>query len=349
MTNTSLRFGLVGIGHMGRHHARVLSALNGVELVGVADSNGDQHHAAGQAQVVRSVEELLDIGIDAAVVAVPTRFHRVVGLQLAAAGVHTLIEKPLAGDEQEANDIVHAFESAGLVGAVGHIERFNPALRALRERLEAGELGEIYQVATRRQGPFPPRVADVGVIRDLATHDIDLTAWVLQSPYSMVSAHAAHKSGREHEDLISVSAKTRNGTVVSHLVNWLSPIKERTTVVTGAKGAFVADTLLGDLTFHQNGLVQLEWDQLAVFRGVSEGDSIRYALAKREPLLSQLQGFRDAVLGTGSDIVTMREGLATVTVADACVESVRTGRTVVLPNDIGASDKVTSKSVEAKS
>ena len=118
---------------------------------------------------------------------------------------------------------VDAFEAAELVNAVGHIERFNPALRALRARLDTGEFGEIYQVATRRQGPFPNRIADVGVVKDLATHDIDLTAWVIQSPYARVSAHTAHKSGREHEDLISITRNSQDGIVVNHLVNWRSP------------------------------------------------------------------------------------------------------------------------------
>ena len=214
--------------------------------------------------VVGTVSEMIEAGIDLAVVAVPTAFHLDAGLELAAAGVHTLVEKPLATDGAEALALCNAFEAAGLVNAVGHIERCNPALLALRARLEAGELGEIYQVATRRQGPFPNRIADVGVVKDLATHDIDLTAWVIQAPYTRVSASTAHKSGRPHEDLISITASMADGTVASHLVNWLSPLKERITVVTGERGAFVADTLHGDLTFHENGLVATEWDQWRV-------------------------------------------------------------------------------------
>jgi UDP-N-acetylglucosamine 3-dehydrogenase len=101
----------------------------------------------------------------------------------------------------------------------------------------------VYQVVTRRQGPFPARIADVGVVKDLATHDIDLTAWVTQQPYSQVAAQTAYKSGREYEDLVAVTGQLADGTVTSHLVNWLSPFKERVTVITGEKGTFVADTL----------------------------------------------------------------------------------------------------------
>ncbi|GAA4706398.1 Gfo/Idh/MocA family oxidoreductase [Nocardioides conyzicola] len=326
----ALRFGLVGIGMMGRNHARVLQSTDGIELVGVADPAGDRFNLAGSAPVLGSVAELLALGIDAAVVATPTAYHLPTGLELAAAGVHTLIEKPLATDESECLQLVDAFEAAGLVNAVGHIERSNPALRALRARLEAGELGEIHQVATRRQGPFPNRIADVGVVKDLATHDIDLTAWVISSTYAMVSAQTAHKSGREHEDLIAITARSANGIVINHLVNWLSPLKERTTVVTGEKGTLVADTLQGDLYFHANGLVETEWDQVASFRGVTEGDSIRYAIAKPEPLRVQHESFRDAIVGLSSDIITMREGMATVAVADACLLSAREGRSIDL-------------------
>lgn len=324
----TLRVGLVGIGMMGRNHARVLHALEGMELVAIADPAGDKHGMAGGALVVDTVGHLIELGIDAAVVAVPTSYHLDAGLELAAAGVHTLIEKPLAANSGESTRLVEAFEAAGLVNAVGHIERCNPALRALRGHLEQGDLGEIYQVATRRQGPFPNRIADVGVVKDLATHDIDLTAWVIQSPYARVSAHTAHKSGREHEDLISITAQMRDGTVASHLVNWLSPLKERMTIVTGERGTFVADTLQGDLTFHENGLVATEWDQVATFRGVTEGNSTRFAIPKPEPLRVQHEGFRDAVLGNRGEVVTMREGLATVAVADACIQSSRQGRTV---------------------
>ena len=183
-------------------------------------------------------------------------------------------------------------------------------------------------IGTERVGPFPDRIRDVGVVKDLATHDIDLTRWVIQSPYATVSAQTAHKSGREHEDLISVTARMENGTVVSHLVNWLSPMKERLTVVTGERGAFVADTLHGDLTFHENGEVMAEWAQVATFRGVSEGNMTRFAIAKREPLRLQHENFRDAVLGRTSEIITMREGMETVRVAEACLQSARDFRTI---------------------
>lgn len=336
MSAERLRAGLIGLGAMGRNHARVLAGLDGVDLVGVVDPQGDQHGAAHGAAVLSDVDELISLGVDYAVVACPTALHESVGLRLAEAGVCTLIEKPLAHTVDAARNLVDAFESRGLIAAVGHIERFNPALQSLRNRLEAGELGEVFQVTTRRQGPFPHRIADVGVVKDLATHDIDLTSWVTGQEYTSVAAHTVSRSGRPHEDMVAAVGKLRDGTMVNHLVNWLSPFKERTTVVTGDRGCFVADTLTADLTYYANGATDTEWEALRAFRGVSEGDMVRYALAKREPLLVEHERFRDAVDGKSSDIVTLRQGLRTVEVSVAVLDSARSGATVSLDAVEGA-------------
>lgn len=326
----NLRAGLIGLGMMGRHHARVLRQLPGVDLVAVADPGGDRHGVAGDLPVLAGVQDLIEAGIDYAVVAAPTRFHARTGLALAAAGVHAMVEKPLASDVPGAQALADGFAAAGLIGAVGHVERFNPALQSLRARLAAGELGQVYQIATRRQGPFPARIADVGVVKDLATHDIDLTAWVAQREYTSISARTGYQSGREHEDLVAATGVLAGGVVANHLVNWLSPMKERLTVVTGEKGAFVADTLLADLTFYANGKVATTWDDVAQFRGVSEGDVIRYAIDKPEPLRTEHEAMRDAVLGQDSAMVTMTEGLNTVRVAETLLQSAHTGTTIDL-------------------
>ena len=324
----NLRVGLIGLGMMGRHHARVIRELDGVDLVAVADSYGDPHGVAGQLNLLSSVEELIAAGIDMAVVAVPTGLHEEVGLALAEAGVHTLVEKPIASSTAAGQRMVDAFAAKGLVGAVGHIERFNPALQSLRKRIEAGELGEVYQIATRRQGPFPARIADVGVVKDLGTHDIDLTAWLAQSRFQSIFAHITTRSGRPHEDMVAATGHLENGVITNHLVNWLSPMKERLTIVTGEKGAFVADTITADLTFFENGTVATEWESMAAFRGVSEGNVTRLAIPKPEPLRTEHEAFRDAVLGLRSDVVTMQEGLDTLRVAEAVLESA-TNRQIV--------------------
>jgi predicted dehydrogenase len=326
----SLRAGVVGLGMMGRHHARVLDSLEGVELVGAVDPAGDVHGAARGVPVLSSLAELLELSLDLCVVAVPTADHEELGLALAEAGVHTLIEKPLAKTSAASRRLTEAFERAGLIGCVGHVERYNPALQHLRKRLAEDELGAIHQVVTRRQGPFPVRVADVGVVTDLATHDFDLTSWVTQQPFASVAAQVAHRSGSEHEDLVVVLGRLADDTITNHLVNWLSPVKERVTVVTGERGALVADSLSQDLTLYKNGHAATEWDTVSVFRGVSEGDVIRFAIPKPEPLRVELEAFRDAVLGQEQRLVTMQEATAAVVVAERVLEAAATGEVISL-------------------
>ncbi len=316
MSVADLRVGLIGLGMMGRHHARVIREVDGLQLVAVADAIGDPHGVAGGLTVCGGVAELIDAGVDMAVCAVPTGMHEEVAIALAEAGVHTLIEKPIAHSIEAGERLVRAFADNGVIGAIGHIERYNPALQSLRERMASGDLGDIYQIATRRQGPFPARIADVGVVKDLATHDIDLTAWLAKSEYVSVSAQVTLRSGRQHEDMVAATGKLANGTITNHLVNWLSPMKERVTVVTGERGAFVADTLTADLTFYANGVVNTEWESVANFRGVAEGDVTRFAIQKREPLRVEHEKFRDAVLGVGQDVVTLYEGLNTLRTAE---------------------------------
>lgn len=323
-----LRAGLIGLGMMGRHHARVLGSLDGVDLVAVADPAGDPHQVSGGLSIHEGISDLIAAGLDYCVVAVPTAFHYEVAMALVDAGVAALIEKPLAATSTEAAEIMAAFGAAGVLGGVGHIERYNPALQQARARLENGDLGDVFQVSTRRVGPFPARIADVGVVKDLGTHDIDLTAWVTQQPFAAVAARAAHRSGRAHEDLVAITGQLVNGTVTNHLVNWLTPMKERLTTITGEKGAFVADTLAADLTYYANGSVPTQWAQIAGFRGVSEGDMIRYSFPKPEPLRVEHEAFRDAVLGVGDATVSLAEGARTLAVAEAVLESAATGTVV---------------------
>jgi UDP-N-acetylglucosamine 3-dehydrogenase len=302
---------------MGRHHSRVLNGLEGVEFLGVFDPADSVGPTIEGKPVVKDLDTFLDMGFDYCIVSAPTIYHLDIGKALAQRGIHALIEKPVAATTEAAVELRDLFAAAGLVGGVGHIERYNPALQSARQRIEDGLIGEIYQIATRRQGPFPGRIADVGVIKDLASHDIDLTAWVSQQDYVTINARTAHQSGRAHEDMLVAVGTLSKGTIVSHTVNWLTPFKERTTIITGEKGALVADTLTADLTHYKNGSADESWAGLASFRGVSEGDVTRFALAKKEPLLSEHEAFRDAVLtGDTSAIVTLAEGTKVVKIAE---------------------------------
>lgn len=314
-----LRAGVLGLGMMGRLHCRVLNAMDGVDFVGVYDPADGVPPSVEDQPVTKELDDFL-AGVDYAVVATPTIYHLDMGRRLAEHGVHALIEKPVAHSAEASRELVSLFQEAGLVGGVGHIERFNPALQSMRTRLEDGLLGEIYQITTRRQGPFPGRIADVGVIKDLASHDIDLTAWVSQQSYVNVNARTTHRSGRPHEDMLVAIGTLSNGVITSHVVNWLTPFKERTIMVTGEKGALVADTLTADLTFFENGGITSNWSGVSAFRGVTEGDVTRFALEKKEPLLAEHEAFRDAVLSSDvSHIVTLEQGAEVVDIAEKFV------------------------------
>ncbi|MCP4304855.1 MAG: Gfo/Idh/MocA family oxidoreductase [bacterium] len=312
----TLRVGVVGVGAMGRHHARIWRQMDSVELVAVADPAGDPRRAAVGIPVVDTVEELVALGIDAASVAVPSNRHEAVGLELADAGVHTLIEKPVADSVLAARKLAKAFENAQLIAVVGHVERFNPALMEMRRRLQNGDLGKVYSISTRRVGPFPVRISDVGVVFDLATHDIDLIRW-LCGPFETMHSISQSVVDGPHEDLVEVVGVLESGVVATMSVNWVSPVKERRVTVTGTRGAFVADLLSADLTFHENGDVPTEWDDISRLRGVTEGNRTTYAFQKREPLVSELEAFRDFILGdSDAPVVPLSDGVGVLEMAE---------------------------------
>ena len=326
-----LRGAIVGLGMMGRHHARLLQTTARIAFAGAVDPGGDRYGAVRDADAVHaSVDELLARGRpDFAVVAVPTDEHLAVVRALAGAGVNLLIEKPLAGTAAEAEAIIAICREAGVCAAVGHVERFNPALIELRRRTEEGQVGEVFLIGTERSGPFPDRVKDVGVVKDLATHDLDLVGWLGKSPIDLVAAQTVHKTGREHEDLVLVTGRLGSGLAFSITVDWLTPTKIRRMRILGDRGMLVADTLTSDLVFHENGHVTSEWDSTQALRGVAEGNSTRYALHRREPLLVELEAFCDLVLGDdASAAVSLEEGLQTVRCAEKVLESAAGSQTV---------------------
>ncbi len=280
------RGAVIGLGMIGRHHARLLQSSDRVAFAGAVDPGGDRYRAVHDpALVFGSVDELLAAGgLDFAIVAVPTELHLPMAEQLGAAGVAMLIEKPLASSSAAAREIVALCARAGVLGAVGHVERFNPALQELRRRLLDGQIGRLFTASTIRSGPFPARIQDVGVVKDLATHDIDLVSWLADSQIATVAAQIQHLAGREHEDLVLAIGSLRSGAAFNTVVDWVSPTKTRRTRVLGERGLLEADTLTGDLMFYENGEIGVVWSAAQQFRGVSEGNVTKYALRREEPL-----------------------------------------------------------------
>ncbi|HEX2087046.1 MAG TPA: Gfo/Idh/MocA family oxidoreductase, partial [Solirubrobacteraceae bacterium] len=180
-------------------------------------------------------------------------------------------------------------------------------------------------------GPFPDRVKDVGVVKDLATHDLDLVRWLGDSPVEVVAAQTSHRMGREHEDLVLATGRLAGDVPFHCAVDWLTPTKTRRTRILGERGMLVADTLTGDLTLHENAEVAIEWAATQQLRGVSEGNAIRFALERREPLVVEHEAFRAFVAGDeDAPVVPLEAGLETVLTAEAVLESARRGETVRL-------------------
>ena len=328
-----LRGAVVGLGMMGRHHARLLQSSSRVAFAGAVDPEGDRHGAVRRPGLVfNTIEELLATGpLDFAMVAVPTEEHLPVARTLAGNGVNVVIEKPLAATADEARAIIAFCAAAGVHAAVGHVERFNPALLELRRRVQDGQLGEVFLIATERVGPFPNRIRDVGVIKDLATHDLDLVRWLGGAPVSQLAAQTQHRMGREHEDLVLITGQLESGVSFNTVVDWLSPTKVRRTRILGERGMLVADTLTTDLTYYANGHVQSEWGPAQASRGVTEGDVTRYAIPRREPLLVETETFLDLLGGDDrAPVVTLQDGLETVACAEAALASAVSGESVVM-------------------
>ena len=322
----ALRGAVLGLGLIGRHHARLLQASTDVEFVGAVDPAGDRFGAVHDpTKVFAAIDDLPEI--DFAIVAVPTENHLHAVRAVAARGAHMLIEKPLAATTEEAREVIDVVGKAGVRAGVGHVERFNPALIELRRRFD--ELGEVLLIRTERVGPFPDRVKDVGVVKDLGTHDLDLVRWLGQSPIASLAAQTGHVMGREHEDLVLVTGRLASDVTFSCNVDWISPTKIRRTRVLGELGMFEADTLTADLTLFRNGdRATAPWLQQQ--RGVTEGDMTRFAIAKPEPLGSELKAVVAMARGEENGVVTLEEGLETVRVAEAVLQSARTGETVHL-------------------
>lgn len=326
-----LRGAVIGLGMIGRHHARLLQAADRVEFAGAVDSEGDRYGSVHDRGLrFDSLAALLDRGpLDFAIVAVPTDAHLHVARELAAAGTAVLIEKPLAGTAEEAREILEVCARHGVHGAVGHVERFNAPLQEMRRRLVEGQLGRLFSVSAVRSGPFAGRVRDVGVVKDLATHDIDVVSWLSGSRIARLAAQAQYLSGQGHEDLVLVNGCLECGTAFNLTVDRVSPTKVRRTRVLGERGMLEADTLSGDLLFYENAEVGIEWSTTQQFRGVSEGNVTRYALRREEPLRVELETFLDLLKGhLETDVVTLQRGVEIVEIAETVLESACTGRTV---------------------
>jgi len=316
-----LRAGVIGLGAMGLNHARVYDELPGVELVAVADTSPDRLDAVACPATYDDYRRMLaGERLDLVSVCVPTLLHHDVALAAIDSGVAVLVEKPIAATLDEGQAIARAAERAGVPLMIGHVERFNPAVTEAKRRLLAGDLGRVYQLYARRTGPFPQRVRDVGVVHDLAPHDIDIICFLLGSRPERVYAETLRGVATEHEDMLWGILRFPDGAVGVLDVNWLTPVKVRRLSILGEKGLLQADYLSQQLAFYPKRP-----------DGQSPVDTptpIRVDV--KEPLRLELEAFTDAVRRSIAPPVTAEDGLAALEIASLLVESARSGRAVDL-------------------
>ena len=329
-----LRVGLIGLGSMGRNHLRVLRGLPDVRLVAIADLDAEALGAAAARSGAQAFAEplamLAEADLDAVVIAAPTTAHLPLALAALGRGIAVLIEKPLAATPAEADQIVAAATTPGAPPVqVGHIERFNPAILELGRLLESGWLSDVFAISSRRAGPFPARIRDVGVTVDLATHDVDILCAVAGERPARVSAETARRIHAEHEDLLFGLMSFPSGTVAMLDVDWLTPAKRRQLTVLGEEGMFELDYLTQRLTFARS----TDMSQPRLIGGYAptfESDVVELRVATGEPLVAELEAFVRVVRDGGRPIVDAADGRWAVVLADALLRAARERRTVEL-------------------
>ncbi len=328
-----MKVAVIGVGTMGRHHARVYSELPEADLVSISDSDSVRAHSTAEKFGIRAYtdhrEMLEKEKPDAVSVVVPTALHEKVGMDALDAGVNVLIEKPIAATVEEGTRLIEKARAMNKQLMVGHVVRFDPALQALKQKLDAGELGRIYQIFCRRAGPFPTRIQDVGVVIDLAPHDVDIMRFLAGSNPTRVYSETERRIHTNHEDLLWATLRFPDGVIGGLEINWLTPTKIREVLVLGERGMFRADALTQDLYFYENSLVNdVQWATLQTIKGVSEGSMTRYAIPRFEPLKAELQSFLKAIQDGNPVPITGEDGLAALKISLALVESGHTHQVV---------------------
>jgi UDP-N-acetylglucosamine 3-dehydrogenase len=302
-----LRVGVVGVGVMGCNHARVLAELPAVELAGIADPDHKQADFVGRTlgcKTVPDVVGLIALGVDAVAIATPTHLHREIALTCISHGIHVMVEKPIASSAEEGREIIAAARRVGVQLMVGHVERFNPAVQAIKEAIRNEE---ILSIAITRVGPFPPRMSNVGVVIDLAVHDIDLISWFTGSDIIEVQPQLSSAKA-EREDIALLQFRTASGVLAHINTNWLTPFKARTVHVATKRKYVIGDLLTRQVTecfgFQPDGSYSM--------RHLSVGHA--------EPLRAELLAFLSCVRHGTRPAVTGEEGVASLEIAIQCLD-----------------------------
>jgi len=324
-----VRVGVVGVGSMGQNHARVYSEI--AELVGVVDADpavGKTVAERTKAPYFPSVKGLVRAGAEAVSVAVPTNLHAKVAIELIDAGVHVLVEKPVAATVGEATRIAKRAREAGVVLAAGHIERHNPVVAFAKSALEMGEFGDLITASARRVSNFPDRVRDVGVILDLGIHDVDVLRYLVGKPVDSVYASGGRRLHATFEDHATVLLNFANGVNGFVEVSWLTPMKVRKFALTCLKNFVEVDYTDQSVQISSSTLVK--YDPSDLYQLSFHLDTRHVAVQKEEPLKRELRDFLAAVAEKREPLVSGEDAIQTLRVCEAAVRSQQEKKLVFL-------------------
>jgi UDP-N-acetylglucosamine 3-dehydrogenase len=291
-----LKVGVVGLGVMGQHHARIYSQLD-CELVGAADANTERAKEIGEKYGIKYYSDYRDLVpmVEAVSIAVPTASHHTVATDFLREGVHCLVEKPIAFNLHEADEMIEAADRNQVNLAVGHIENFNPAVVKLKQIIDEGTLGKLLIISTRRVGPFVRRIVDVGIVIDSAIHDIGVVKYLIgKDPISIFSRVGNLRHPKEDHAIVVLEFA---GTNVCIEVNWFTPRKVRTLVATGSEGAAYLDYIEQKVEVHNS------------------HDLEDVQLQKEEPLKLEIRNFLQSVAEGKKPAVDGIEGRAILKIA----------------------------------
>ncbi|BDQ38928.1 dehydrogenase [Pseudodesulfovibrio nedwellii] len=291
-----LKVGVVGLGWMGRVHLRNYTEMADVEVVGVVDVDEKaREEVAAQfgVKTFASLDELLENELDAMSVCVPTSLHHETGLKIMDKSINVIIEKPLAVSASEGEDLVVKAKEKGVALMVGHVERFNPAVERVKELI--GD--DVISIQIERVGPYPPRIQDVGVIKDLGSHDIDLIRFLTGSEFKSVYAVSSTSIG-EHEDSALITAEMENGVLANITTNWVTPYKGRKI------------NIACESKYIQANLITQEVKEYSAFSTYDKSYSVReWPLMFREPVKEELTQFLTALRNGTPVPITGEDGL----------------------------------------
>ncbi|MEI6040047.1 MAG: Gfo/Idh/MocA family oxidoreductase [Candidatus Berkelbacteria bacterium] len=310
---------VIGIGNMGKHHARNYSEIQDVDLVAVADLNEELGQETAErfgCKYYKNYQEMLDNEkIDVITIAVPTKYHKDVALACIEKGINILLEKPIAATVEEAKEVVTAAKAKNVKFTVGHIERFNPAVIKLKELIDKGELGDIVSIRNTRIGPMPTQIKDANVVIDIGVHDIDLINWMLGKLPTEIMATGGNALNKIRQDYVDVFLKYGN---VSGAVqaNWITPAKVRRMSVCGTKAYVELNFITQELVLYET-KYSLEYDNfgefIIKFGEPKEGELI--AVDNIEPLNAEICAFIKAIKEDTRPVMTADEAIEALDVA----------------------------------